>query len=44
MDEQNLLFLGDFNSVQLYFHREHKKVLPKLSEGHLSVVIILNKL
>ena len=44
MDYFFLLFLGDFIAVQLYLHREHKKVLPKLSEGHTSVVIIVNKL
>ena len=44
MDCQNRQFLGDFNAVQLYLHFEHKMVLLKLSEGHCSIVIMVNKL
>ena len=44
MDCQNHQFLGDFNAVQLYLHFEHKMVLLKLSEGHCSIVIVVNKL
>ena len=44
MDCQNHQFLGDFNAVQLFLHFEHKKVLLELSEGHCSIVIMVNKL
>ena len=44
MDCQNHQFLDDFNAVQLYLHFEHKMVLLKLSEGHCSIVIMVNKL
>ena len=44
MDCQNHQFLGDFNAVQLYLHFEHKMVLLILSEGHCSIVIMVNKL
>ena len=44
MDGQNHQFLGDFNAVQLYLHLKHKMVLLKLSEGHCSIVIMVNKL
>ena len=44
MDFQNHQFLGDFNAGQLYLHFEHKMVLLKLSEGHCSMVIMVNKL
>ena len=44
MDCQNHQFLGVFNAVQLYLHFEHKMVLLKLSEGHCSIVIMVNKL
>ena len=39
-----IVFLGDFNAVQLYLHLKHKMVLLKLSEGHCSIVIMVNKL
>ena len=42
MDCQNHQFFGDFNAVQLYLHFEHKMVLLKLSEGHCSIVIMVN--
>ena len=41
MDCQNHQFLGDFNAVQPYLHFEHTMVL---SEGHCSIVIMVNKL
>lgn len=44
MDCQNLQFLGDINALQLYLLSEHRKVLSELSEGHWSLVIIVNKL
>ena len=44
MDCQNHQFLGDFNAVQLFIHFEHKNVLLELSEGHCSIVIMVNKL
>ena len=44
MDCQNHQFLGDFNAVQFFLHFEHKKVLLELSEGHCSIVIMVNKL
>ena len=44
MDCQNHQFLDDFNAVQIYLHFEHIMVLLKLSEGHCSIVIMVNKL
>ena len=42
MDCQNLQFLGDINALQLYLLSENRKVLSELSEGHWSLVIIVN--
>ena len=44
MDCQNHKILGDFNAVELFLRFEHKKVLLELSEGHCSIVIMVNKL
>ena len=52
LDRQNLkknglsksLIFMQFNAVQLFLHFDHKKVLLELSEGHCSIVIMVNKL
>ena len=41
MECQNLQLSGDFMTVQLYLLFELKYVLPKLSEGPWSLVILL---